>query len=242
MRRADRLFRLVQLLRKHRIVTAATLAEELEVSVRTVYRDVRDLELSGVPIEGEAGVGYRLARGYELPPMTFTPDELESLVLGVRMVRAWSDPELATAAASALEKVEAVLPRPLRQLLGNTALFAPGRPWRDPPSHLGILRRAIARHRKVAFHYQRADGQSSQRVVRPLALYCWGSVWSMGAWCEFREDWRIFRPDRMQRVRELAERFDPAADGIDLDAFTTAERERERAREHPRHQGTEERT
>src|SRR5476651_1733770 len=125
MRRADRLFRLVQVLRARRFATAASLAEALEVSQRTVYRDVRDLLLSGVPIQGEAGVGYALDRSFELPPLMFDEEEIEALVLGARIVRAWADPKLARAAEEALQKIEGVLPPKLKQKLAEAALYAP---------------------------------------------------------------------------------------------------------------------
>ena len=126
MRRADRLFRLVQLLRNRRLVTAHWLAGELGVSKRTIYRDIRDLEYSGVPIQGEAGVGYQLQRGYELPPLTFNAAEIEALVLGARIVATHGDEEIAMAARSAMEKVESVLPPALREVLTRTQLYAPG--------------------------------------------------------------------------------------------------------------------
>src|SRR5437899_1479879 len=110
MRRADRLFQIVQRLRRRGVTTAAQLAQALEVSERTVYRDVRDLQLSGVPILGEAGVGYALPRGFDLPPLMFTEEELEALVVGARMVQAWGDQKLARAAEDALSKIETVVP------------------------------------------------------------------------------------------------------------------------------------
>jgi biotin operon repressor len=128
MRRADRLFQLVQLLRLRRAATGRELAETLGVSLRTLYRDIRDLAHSGVPIRGEAGVGYRLDRGFELPPLTFSGAELEGLVLGARMVATWGDAELAGAVRSAMTKIEAVLPEGLRRVLLETALFAPDLP------------------------------------------------------------------------------------------------------------------
>lgn len=127
MRRADRLFQIIQTLRRRRVVTAAYLAEELEVSERTIYRDMRDLSLSGVPIQGEAGVGYALPAGFDLPPLMFTEEELEALVLGARMVESWGDPKLATAARQALNKVEVVLPERLRLQGAEPPLFAPAR-------------------------------------------------------------------------------------------------------------------
>ena len=222
MRRADRLFRLVQLLRSRRLVTAAQLAEELSVSVRTVYRDVRDLEESGVPIRGEAGVGYALQRGYELPPLTFNTAEIEALVLGMRMVQAHGDPDLADAAGSALTKVEAVIPSALREVLLKTALFAPGR-RRPSPQWLGPLRKAIADRQKVHMTYERPNGETSERAVRPLGLYFWGVVWSMAAWCELRKDYRNFRIDRIVTLDVLDQTFD-ATEGPSLDGFIDAMR------------------
>jgi predicted DNA-binding transcriptional regulator YafY len=219
MRRADRLFRLVQLLRARRFATGGQLADELGVSKRTVYRDVADLQGSGVPIKGEAGVGYRLERGYELAPLIFTSDELEGLVLGARVVAAWGDPELAAAVANAMTKVEAVLPEALRRVLLATPLFAPGWPGATASAgELSQLRRAIGERRRVHFGYVREDGTESEREARPLGLYFWGRKWTLAAWCELRGDYRSFRPDRMRGVRVLEERFDPA-DGISLAGF-----------------------
>lgn len=219
MRRADRLFRLVQVLRARRFATGEQIADELGVSKRTVYRDVADLQGSGVPIRGEAGVGYRLERGYELAPLIFTSDELEGLVLGARVVAAWGDPELAAAVANAMTKVEAVLPEPLRRVLLETPLFAPGGPGASASAaELASLRRAIGERRRVHFGYVREDGAESEREARPLGLYFWGRKWTLAAWCELRGDYRSFRPDRMRGVRLLEERFDPS-DGISLAGF-----------------------
>src|SRR5262245_26541742 len=178
MRRADRLFQLVQLLRSRKLRTAAELGTELRVSARTVYRDVADLVGSGVPIEGEPGVGYRLRKGYELPPLTFNAEEVEALVLGARMVQAWADDELAQAASSALTKIEAVVPESLRDVVTNSTLFAPRGPWaRSMSGELGLLRRAIAERRKLRFRYEREDGEGSERTARPLGLYFFGAKW-----------------------------------------------------------------
>jgi len=208
MRRADRLFQLIQILRRRNVATAAWLAEQLEVSERTVYRDVRDLTLSGVPIEGEAGVGYILRRGFDLPPLMFSEAEIEAMVLGARIVTSWGDPGLARAATEALARVEAVLPDRLRTRLGSTPLFAPGfHVPREVVRTLAALRAAIDERRRVRLDYTRADGERSLRTVRPLALFFWGSGWSLTAWCEWREDFRNFRLDRMHAVEPLAERF-----------------------------------
>jgi predicted DNA-binding transcriptional regulator YafY len=220
MRRADRLFQIVQLLRRKRFVTAEQLAEELEVSKRTVYRDIRDLQLSGVPINGEAGVGYQLQRGFELPPLMFNVDELEALVLGARVVETWGDPELAAAVRSAMTKVESVLPESLRERLFAVPLFAPeGQHTRKQTGGaLRTLRIAIREKRKVSLSYTRADGQQSERVIRPLGLYFWGGTWSVAAWCELRGDYRNFRPDRVGEATMLTLTFDDS-DGVSLEGF-----------------------
>ena len=219
MRRADRLFRIVQILRNRQLTTAGWLAEELAISQRTVYRDIRDLERSGIPIRGEAGVGYQLDQSFELPPLVFSAEEIEALVLGARFVSVWADPELKRAAAGAMEKIEDVLPPPLKPVLGGVALFAIQRPWAQVAAgDMTLIRRAIAERRRPAFGYVRADGETSQREVRPLGLYFWGSTWSLAAWCELRQDYRNFRPDRMRDARITDARFDES-DGISLPAF-----------------------
>lgn len=222
MRRADRLFRIVQILRNRRFVTAEQLAEMLEVSQRTIYRDVRDIIAGGVPIKGEAGVGYQMERGAVLPPLTFNAEEIEALVLGARMAVAWADPALAAAARSVLDKVEAMVPAPLREVLLRTALFAPGGEWtRERTSGLAVLRGAISGRQKVAFEYVREDGVASRRVVRPLGLYFWGAKWNLAAFCELRQALRSFRPDRMSEVVVLDEVFEEEG-GASLEAFLAA--------------------
>ena len=209
MRRADRLFRIVQRLRRRGATTAAQLAELLEVSERTVYRDVRDLILSGVPIRGEAGVGHALPRDFDLPPLMFDAEEIEALVLGSRIVQSWGDPELARAAESILSKVEAVLPERLRSRVAETALFAlnfHGSPGGEP---LRLLRTAIRSQRKVAVGYLTEEGVPTQRTIRPLGLFYWRSSWSVGAWCELRHDFRSFRLDRMHDLKMLEVGFAP---------------------------------
>jgi predicted DNA-binding transcriptional regulator YafY len=210
VRRADRLFRLVQRLRRRGgiIVTAAQLAEALEVSERTVYRDVRDLILSGVPIRGEAGVGYALGKEFDLPPLMFDEDEIEALVLGSRIVASRADPVLASAAQSVLAKVEAVLPERLRHRIAESATFAVKlRPKRDGADRLSLLRSAIRSRRKVAFRYLDRDATESRRQVRPLGLFFWSQAWSLGAWCELRRDFRNFRLDRMDELSVTEQAF-----------------------------------
>jgi predicted DNA-binding transcriptional regulator YafY len=211
MRRADRLFRLVQLLRGGRLMTARRLAERLEVSERTIYRDVRDLLLSGVPIEGEAGVGYVLRAGFDLPPLMFDAAEIEAVVLGARMARAWGGARLALAAEEALRKIEAVLPAALRARVDQTRLYAPA--LRVPDGlrrDLDRLHAAIEAGERVGFGYAAEDGALTQRRVRPLGLFFWGGVWTLAAWCELRCDFRSFRVDRMAAITP-GERFAPEA-------------------------------
>ena len=208
MRRADRLFHLVQELRRRPVTTAAQLARELEVSERTVYRDIRDLALTGVPIEGEAGVGYMLLKGFDLPPLMFTEAEIEALVLGARVVGSWGDAKLAKAAADALARVEAAVPERLKQRLANTPLFAPGFHVRQEVlASLQVFRDALDRRLPVELEYVDASGDTTRRVVRPLGLFFWGSVWSLEGWCELRDDFRSFRLDRIREFELLPEPF-----------------------------------
>lgn len=208
MRRADRLFRITQELRSDRWITARTLAERLEVSERTIYRDIQDLSLSGIPVIAETGMGYRLMEGFRLPPMMFSEDELEALLLGVRMVGVWSDPLLADAAERAVARIEAVLPeRLLPELARNTILVPPFGPEAAVSDALHLLRQAVRGQRKVSFKYRRADGEESVRTVQPLGLAYWGRTWTLVAWCELREDFRHFRLDRMETLIESGENF-----------------------------------
>jgi predicted DNA-binding transcriptional regulator YafY len=219
MRRADRLFQLVQTLRTRRFATGQELAESLGVSKRTLYRDVRDLVYSGVPIKGEAGVGYRLERGFELPPLTFTGEELEALALGARFIAAWGDSELAATVGAAMTKIEAVIPEALRRALLDTPLFVPGfERSAEMARNVGPLRRAISEHRTIRFGYRREDGEETRREVRPLGLYFWGNRWTLASWCELREDFRSFRPDRMSELVILDRIFD-CVNGPDLAQF-----------------------
>jgi predicted DNA-binding transcriptional regulator YafY len=209
MRRADRLFRIVQRLRRRGATTARELAQALEVSERTIYRDVRDLLLSGVPIQGEAGVGYALDRSFDLPPLMFDEEEIEALVLGARIVRAWADPKLARAAEEALQKIEGVLPPRLKQKLADAALFAPDFHVRDRMrSGLSDLRQAVREQRRTRFRYQDRSQAGTERTVQPLGLYYWGQTWTLAAWCELRQGFRNFRVDRIEELAVTSERFE----------------------------------
>jgi predicted DNA-binding transcriptional regulator YafY len=227
MRRADRLFRIVQLLRHGRLLTAARLAEKLEVSKRTIYRDVLDLQLSGMPIEGAAGVGYTLRRDFDLPPLTFTSAELTALALGARLVQAWGGTEPVRAARSALQRIEAVLPAELRDRLSAIHMYAPG--FQMPESdreRLDQLHEAILAVRFVDFSYTREDGARTQRRVRPLGLFFWSGVWTLVAWCELRDGFRMFRLDRMIDVRIRTESYAPRQGQALADYLATVRQEK----------------
>jgi predicted DNA-binding transcriptional regulator YafY len=208
VRRADRLFEIVQYLRGRRLTTARQLAHWLEVSERTIYRDVADLLASGVPIDGEAGVGYRIKPGFDLPPLMFNVNEIEALVIGARVVESWGGPGLAQGARSALAKIAAALPREKRAALESARLFAPGF-FVDPAPgvRLEALRRALAGRCLVALGYRDNAGAATTRRVRPLGLFFWGDRWSLAAWCELRQDFRNFRLDRVVTLDVLDDAF-----------------------------------
>lgn len=209
MRRADRLFQIVQRLHPERVITAARLAEELEVSERTIYRDIQDLSLSGVPVTGEAGHGYHLLQGYQLPPLMFNAEELQALLLGARMVKAWSDPLLARATETAISKIEAVIPERLQPELNREHLLVPNfRADAEDSKTFGMLRETIARSQKLQLHYRKPDGVKSNRKIWPLGLFFWGTGWTLVGWCELRNGFRNFRIDRMLEALPLEEYFE----------------------------------
>ena len=208
MRRADRLFQIVQFLRSRRLTTAQWLAERLQVSVRTIYRDIQDLSLSGVPIEGEAGVGYVLRHTMDLPPLMFERDEIEALVTGARMVKAWADPELMRAAESALAKIHSVLPAALKDELNRNRLFAPGG-GHYPVHWITRFRQAIRERQKMMLTYRAENNELTERCIWPLGLFFWGQVWTLCTWCELRNDFRNFRVDRVVELQNTGNTFTP---------------------------------
>lgn len=208
MRRADRLFQIVQLIRGRRLTTAKWLAQRLEISERTVYRDVADLQYQGVPIEGEAGVGYRLGQGFDLPPLIFTPQEAQALVVMTRVAQQWLDPALARASESALSRVLSVLPAEQRHAAQHTPVYSP--PWgltAAQQPRLQLWREATQSAHKLALTYSDAQDRSSERTVWPLGSFFWGAVWTLVAWCEKRQDFRSFRLDRVRTLRLSEARF-----------------------------------
>lgn len=207
MRRADRLFQILLLLRNRRVVTAREIAERLEISERTVYRDMQDLSLSGVPLESEAGIGYRLKPGFDLPPLMFNEEELLALRLGAAIVRAWVDERLAKAAESALERIEAVLPDKLQRSRRSNYLQVPDFFISGSQKHaLSSVREAVASRCRLRIEYARADGEGSLREIEPLGLFYWGAKWTIGAWCDYRSDFRTFRLDRIGAITVLKDR------------------------------------
>lgn len=210
MRKAERLFQIVTLLRgRRRAITAQSLADTLEISVRTLYRDIQALQLSGVPIDGEAGVGYCLRKDYELPPLMFNADEMMALLLGAEMVRAFTDPELARAAQQVDDKIRAILPEPLLRRAEQLPYCVPseGQQTEDSATHL-LLRKACERQQWVRLDYRDAAGNPSQRSICPLALVGWRHGWTLLAWCELRADYRNFRLDRIDSAQAEARHFD----------------------------------
>ena len=203
-RRADRLFQIAELLRGRRLTTAQQLADWLNISLRTVYRDVRDLQLSGVPIEGEAGIGYRLSRAASLPPLTFTADELAALAAGARMLESWGGAGFASGARGALAKIASAMPADKRATLERLAIFAPSFHIRaDFSAKVDALHRAIDARQVASFAYTDANGAATERRVWPLALAYWGARWTLGAWCELRSDFRNFGLERIQDLQVL---------------------------------------
>ena len=209
MRRADRLFQIVQLLRRRRtVVTAAQIADRLEISERTVYRDIRDLIQAGTPIDGEAGVGYRLQPGYDLPPLMFDREEIQALVLGARIVAQFGDPALARASESILSKVAGVLPKELEPLLADTRLFVPKtRSGTRASAALAVAREALVAQRRLHVKYASEKGEETERTIRPLGLFFWGKTWTLAAWCEMRTGFRNFRLDRINAA-VVGDRFE----------------------------------
>ncbi|MGC3981322.1 MAG: YafY family protein [Steroidobacteraceae bacterium] len=208
MRRADRLFEIVHYLRGRRLTTAAQLSEWLEVSERTIYRDIADLLASGVPIDGEAGVGYRMSPHFELPPIMFTHNEIDALVAGARLIEAWGSTSLASGARSALAKISAVLPADKRRTLDANPIHAP-RFIIEPHTseHMDKLRMAINERRITELLYEDVAGKPSQRRIHALGIFYWGMRWTVGGWCELRKDFRSFRLDRITQLKICDDQF-----------------------------------
>lgn len=208
MRRADRLFQIVQHLRGGRLVTASKLADRLEVSDRTIYRDIADLQSTGVPIDGEAGVGYIMRDGYELPPLMFTRDEIVALVAGARMTRAWGGAAMTRAAEEALVKIESVLPSDKRSNFNSIEIHAPAHRMSDEDrKRIDALECAANKKTILNMTYADQNGALTERQVRPLGLWFWGGGWTFVGWCELRKDFRTFRIDRIKSFEPTGQNF-----------------------------------
>ena len=209
MSRAQRLLDLIQVLRRHRHpVSGAVLAEATGVSLRTLYRDIETLKAEGAHIDGEAGVGYVLRPGFMLPPLMFSEEEIEALVLGSRWVHQRADRALADAAANVLAKIGAVLPTDLRDALDDSGLLiAPGEPPAAGDAQLPKIRQAIRTERKIAVSYRDKEGAATKRTIWPFAVGFYEKVRVVAAWCELRGDYRHFRTDRIAQLTVTEKRY-----------------------------------
>jgi predicted DNA-binding transcriptional regulator YafY len=202
MSRTERLFDLIQLLRRHRLpVSGKDLSEELGISLRTLYRDIITLQSIGAPIEGEAGIGYLLKPGFMLPPLMFSDDEIEAIVLGSRWIVQRADTQLKHAAKNVIAKISAILPNELkRQLETSGLLVPPGKCAESNDSDLILIRKAIRLERKIELEYHDLQNNHSTRTLWPIALGFFDEAHLMVAWCELRKDFRHFRTDRILQL------------------------------------------
>lgn len=209
MRRADRLFDVIQILRlARRPITAAAIAEELEVVPRTIYRDIATLQARRVPIEGAAGLGYVLRRGFELPPLMFNEEEVEAIAVSVRLLQRTGDPGLATAAKSVIGKLAAVMPETLRNHLAGAPFHVSARGAPAPEAvDLSMVRSAIRAAQKMRISYVDAKGEPTHRTICPVAVEYHVEATLICAWCELRNDFRHFRADRVQSASLLKDSF-----------------------------------
>ena len=212
MRRTDRLFELIQLFRDGRLQRGQDLAEKLEVSLRTIYRDIDTLVASGVAIEGERGVGYILRQPIFLPPLNLTYLELEALHLGISMVQKTADEELSGAGKDLLAKIDAVLPSDRPRSTHHWGMAIYNDELQGTLQFMPVLRRSISTQRIIQLEYESLDGERSKRAIRPLQLEFWGKVWTCTAWCEARDDFRVFRVDRIVACKLTDQVFDTDLD------------------------------
>lgn len=216
MRKASRLFEIIQILRvAKRPVTAAAIAERLEVTVRSIYRDIAALQAMRVPIDGERGIGYIIRPGFDLPPLMFTIEETEAVVLGLALIERTGDKELTAAAKKVTQKIAAAVPAPLRQVVSARALHAWG-PIAPVPANVDftLIRRAIREEEKLALAYQDEQGQLTERVIRPLALIYYLDAAMIVAWCELRQAIRNFRLDRTLSCAQTGLHFRNEGDAL----------------------------
>jgi predicted DNA-binding transcriptional regulator YafY len=208
MNRTERLFALMDALRRHRRpVTAGSLADELKVSMRTIYRDVQVLIGLGAPIDGEAGLGYLLRPGFFLPPLMFSEDELEALVLGAQWVARQSDAALTQAASNALAKIAAASPKDLRDAMANTGLWVATVESTHAAVDVKIVREAIRREQTLRIAYVAETGVPTERAIWPIAMAFYERRQTVAAWCELRQAFRHFRTDRITAMTLTGQRY-----------------------------------
>jgi predicted DNA-binding transcriptional regulator YafY len=222
MRRAERLFRLVNEMRTRSVSRAEDLAAQFEVSIRTIYRDIAHLQGSGLPIEGEAGVGYLLRPGFDLPPVTFTNDQIDALAVALSFAESLDDPSLASAAKEVRAKIQASLPLPEMRQLADAPFYSLRRST-GAPEHASALRRAIRLRRVVRMTYTNGQGQRTERLLRPLAIWNFDEGWMFSAWCDLRQTFRTFRFDRVTQLLLTDQVFDKD-DSKSLQAFLQSDR------------------
>lgn len=209
MRKASRLFEIIQILRlAAHPITALEISEKLEVSERSIYRDIAALQAMRVPIEGERGIGYILRPGFHLPPLMFTPEETEAIVLGMALTRRTADPELREASVRVLDKIAAALPAPLKEAVVSRSLYAWGR-VAEPPEAIdfSVIRRAIRDEEKLEIDYVNEKGEATTRLIRPIAVIYYAETAVIVGWCELRDDIRNFRADRVSACRATGTHF-----------------------------------
>ena len=216
MRKSDRLFQLTNILRTHQPITAKELADKLSVSIRTIYRYIDDLSVSGIPVYGEAGVGYRLADGFELPPLQLTKLEMEALVSGVQFIAAMTGKRLADPARSLLNKIEASADN--EQRAEQRVWFPYSKQESREYRVWSQIHDAIDAGQWIDIHYRAASDEITQRVVYPLGVFYWGGKWTVTSWCQLRNDYRDFRVDRIQSIKTIMG-IDPPASHVTLNAY-----------------------
>lgn len=220
MRKAERLFQLITLLRGRRqVLTAESIAKSLQVSVRTVYRDIQALCLSGVPIDGEAGVGYRLNPNFEIPPVMFNQEEITALMLALKMVKGHSDPILSQGASQAQAKILSILPEQIKESIDDLPYYVPDfSNYREETKWHTLLRQACMSRNKIEVSYSDKDKKQTKRILWPLGLIFWGSSWTLLSWCQLRSDYRSFRLDRFESLSKLDEVY-PADSGYSVEHY-----------------------
>jgi predicted DNA-binding transcriptional regulator YafY len=219
MRKASRLFEIIQILKlAGRPVTAQSIADRLEVTVRSIYRDIAALQAMRVPIEGGRGIGYILRAGFDLPPLMFSIEETEAIVLALALLKRTGDRQLKGAAERVTDKIAAAVPQPLRQVVMGNALYAWGTVAPEPPGvDLGMIRQAIRDERKLEIAYRDEQGRDTHRIVRPIALIYYSAYTNLVAWCELRTALRNFRSDRIMTSRPVEAFFVGEGDRLRAD-------------------------